>query len=92
MKFDVLKDKITKADARLNETILLCVTAAIVLVQRFLAGAYKPVMDDWFLYGDLYTKLSERIAKFAVPNEKFAIRPFAGIIDIFVNAPLFKHI
>ena len=64
----------------------------LMLVQRFLTGGYKPVMDDWFLYGDLYTNTADRIKEFAIPNEKFSIRPFAGVFDCFVNAPLFRHI
>lgn len=63
-----------------------------MIVQRFLSGVYKPVMDDWFLYGDLYKGISNRLANFAIPNEKFAIRPLAGVFDCFVNAPLFNHL
>ena len=63
-----------------------------MIVQRFLSGVYKPVMDDWFLYGDLYTNAADRITQFAIPNEKFTIRPIAGIFDCFVNALLFSHL
>lgn len=78
-----------------NSAIEICMTAVLgmlMLIQRFLAGAYKPVMDDWFLYGDLYRKLLGRLKYFALPNEKFAIRPAAGFIDCFITAPLFEHL
>lgn len=64
----------------------------MMLVQRFLPGAYKPVMDDWFLYGDIYPTLWSRLKYFAVQNEKFAIRPMAGFFDCFVNAPLRNYL
>lgn len=71
--------------------ILACV-GLLMLAQRFLTGGYKPVMDDWFLYGDIYKTVSDRIAYFAVPNEKFAIRPAAGFFDCFINAPMFERL
>lgn len=74
------------------ELIMTAFLGMLMLVQRFLTGGYKPVMDDWFLYGDLYTNAADRIREFAIPNEKFSIRPFAGVFDCFVNAPLFRHI
>lgn len=74
------------------ELIMTVFLGLLMLIQRFLTGGYKPVMDDWFLYGDLYTNAADRMTQFAIPNEKFAIRPFAGIFDCFVNAPLFRHI
>lgn len=76
----------------LTETISAVFLGMLILIQRFLTGVYKPVMDDWFLYGDLYRKLFGRLKYFAVPNEKFAIRPMAGFFDCFVNAPLFEHL
>ena len=64
--------------------------SAVLLLTRFAAGfVYKPVMDDWFLYGDLY---GDVINDFALPNAKFTIRPLAGILDIFLAAPLFNHL
>ncbi len=70
-------------------TIFLTVSA-ILLLTRFAAGlVYKPVMDDWFLYGDLY---GDVINDFALPNAKFTIRPLAGVLDIFLAAPLFNHL
>lgn len=70
-------------------TIFLTVSA-VLLLTRFAAGlVYKPVMDDWFLYGDLY---GDVINDFALPNAKFTIRPLAGILDIFLAAPLFNHL
>ena len=70
--------------------ILFFVTICLVFIQRFAYNAlYYPVMDDWFLYGDIY---KNKVADFIVPNEKFAIRPIAGLIDIFVASPLFKHL
>lgn len=83
--------KLTKS----NNFIECGMTAALgllMIIQRFLTGGYKPVMDDWFLYGDLYTTIPSRVAQFAIPNEKFAIRPAAGFVDCFINAPLFKHL
>ncbi|MCC8161455.1 MAG: glucosyltransferase domain-containing protein [Oscillospiraceae bacterium] len=74
------------------EYAMTCALGVLLVIQRFLAGGYKPVMDDWFLYGDLYTNISERLSSFAFPNEKFAIRPIAGFFDCFVNAPLFNHL
>lgn len=74
------------------ELIMTVFLGLLMLIQRFLTGGYKPVMDDWFLYGDLYTNAADRMTQFAIPNEKFAIRPFAGMFDCFVNAPLFRHI
>ena len=74
------------------EYIMTFALGLLMIVQRFLSGVYKPVMDDWFLYGDLYKGISNRLANFAIPNEKFAIRPLAGVFDCFVNAPLFNHL
>lgn len=76
----------------LTEIFTVIPLGLLMLIQRFLTGAYKPVMDDWFLYGDLYKKLFGRLKYFAAPNEKFAIRPAAGFFDCFVNAPLFEHL
>ena len=61
------------------EYIMTFALGLLMIVQRFLSGVYKPVMDDWFLYGDLYKGISNRLANFAIPNEKFAIRPLAGL-------------
>lgn len=36
------------------EYIMTFALGLLMIVQRFLSGVYKPVMDDWFLYGDLY--------------------------------------
>lgn len=94
MNIAFIKQK-TKSLAGNNNFIELGTTAALgllMIIQRFLAGMYKPVMDDWFLYGDLYRTIPERMAQFAAPNEKFAIRPAAGFIDCFINAPLFKYL
>lgn len=74
------------------EYIMTFALGLLMIVQRFLSGVYKPVMDDWFLYGDLYKGISNRLANFSIPNEKFAIRPLAGVFDCFVNAPLFNHL
>lgn len=74
------------------EYIMTFALGLLMIIQRFLSGTYKPIMDDWFLYGDLYKGISNRISAFAIPNEKFAIRPLAGIFDCFVNAPLFNHL
>ena len=35
------------------EYIMTFALGLLMIVQRFLSGVYKPVMDDWFLYGDL---------------------------------------
>lgn len=70
-------------------TIFLTVSAVLLLTRFALGLAYKPVMDDWFLYGDLY---GDVINGFALPNAKFTIRPLAGILDIFLAAPLFDHL
>ncbi len=83
--------KIKNCDS-FTEIITSLFLGLLVMIQRFLPGAYKPVMDDWFLYGDLYSKLLGRLKYFAAPNEKFAIRPGAAFFDCFVNAPLFKHL
>lgn len=84
-------DKIKKGSS-VTELITAFFLGLLVLVQRFLSGAYKPVMDDWFLYGDLYSKLFGRLKYFAAPNEKFAIRPGAAFSDCFITAPLFKYL
>lgn len=81
LKKDVLKDGAAAAFLGL-----------LMLIQRFLSGAYKPVMDDWFLYGDLYRTIPERINALAAANEKFAIRPLAGLCDFFIVAPLYKRL
>lgn len=94
MNIAFIKQK-TKSLAKSSNFIELTATAVLgllMIIQRFLAGMYKPVMDDWFLYGDLYRTIPERMAQFAAPNEKFAIRPAAGFIDCFINAPLFKYL
>lgn len=94
MNIAFIKQK-TKSLTGNNNFIELGTTAVLgllMIIQRFLAGMYKPVMDDWFLYGDLYRTIPERMAQFAAPNEKFAIRPAAGFIDCFINAPLFKYL
>lgn len=68
--------------------IFFLITALLFLV-RFSSGfTYKPVMDDWFLYGDIYDNKWD----FIISNEKFAIRPLAGAIDIFIAAPLFDRL
>lgn len=87
----IIFDKIKKNNS-ITEIITSVFLGLLVIIQRFLTGAYKPVMDDWFLYGDLYSKLFGRLKYFAVPNEKFAIRPAAAFFDCFVNAPLFNHL
>lgn len=94
MSINFFKNKLSTAEHNNNipELFMTVFLGLLMMVQRFLTGSYKPVMDDWFLYGDLYTNATDRIQNFAIPNEKFAIRPFAGIIDCFVNAPLFRHI
>lgn len=81
-----------KNNGSLTELITAFFLGLLVMIQRFLSGAYKPVMDDWFLYGDLYSKLFGRLKYFAAPNEKFAIRPAAAFSDCFITAPLFKHL
>lgn len=59
-------------------------------MQRFAIGiSYHPVMDDWFLYGDIYTN---KWSEFILPNEKFSIRPLAGAADMLFVSPLFKHL
>lgn len=94
MNITYLKDKFKKISESNNlcEIIMTAVLGILMLIQRFLTGVYKPVMDDWFLYGDLYGKLFGRLKYFALPNEKFAIRPAAGFFDCFVTAPLFGHL
>ena len=89
-----VREKLTALFKNDNMTEL-CMTAALgmlMFIQRFLAGVYMPVMDDWFLYGDLYETLLGRLKYFAIPNEKFAIRPAAGFFDCFINAPLFNNL
>ena len=94
MDINSFKNKLSTVSQSKNipELIMTAFLGILMLVQRFLTGGYKPVMDDWFLYGDLYTNTADRIKEFAIPNEKFSIRPFAGVFDCFVNAPLFRHI
>ena len=74
------------------EAIITSLIGMLMIIQRFLPGAYKPVMDDWFVYGDVYKGLSSKINDFFIPNAKFAIRPAAGLFDCFVTAPLFNHL
>lgn len=83
-------DNIKKLISNGTPTVLFL--GLLMLVQRFLCGAYKPIMDDWFLYGDTYENLFARLTYFALPNEKFAIRPMAGFFDCFINAPLYSHL
>ncbi len=59
----------------------------LVFIQR-LSQEYYPVMDDWFLYGDLYKNKMD----FIIPNEKLTIRPAAGLFDMFIIAPLYNHL
>ncbi len=62
----------------------------LIFIQRFSFNAlYYPVMDDWFLYGDIY---ADKMADFIIPNEKFAIRPMAGVLDMLFVSPLFRHL
>ncbi len=75
-----------------NKKIFLLFFAAVCLVflQRFAVGiSYHPVMDDWFLYGDIYIN---KWTDFILPNEKFSIRPLAGVADMLFVSPLFKHL
>lgn len=83
---------IRKTVSLYREYFLVFCVALLMLVQRFLTGGYKPVMDDWFLYGDLYKGIGNRLSHFAIANEKFAIRPLAGLADCFINAPLFGRL
>lgn len=93
MSINALKQKLEKICVKNSfaEITMTAIIGILMLIQRFLTGGYKPVMDDWFLYGDVY-KNAARLKYFAVPNEKFAIRPFAGMADCFINAPLFRHL
>ena len=62
----------------------------LMVIQRFLPCLkYGPVMDDWFNYGDLYEKTWPQ---YVIPTQKLAIRPMAGLFDIFVTAPAFGHL
>ena len=62
----------------------------LMVIQRFLPCLkYGPVMDDWFNYGDLYEKTW---SQYVIPTQKLAIRPMAGLFDIFVTAPAFGHL
>ena len=70
-------------------TIFLTVSAILFIVRFSVGLVYKPVIDDWFLYGDLYKDV---INEYALPNAKFTIRPLAGIIDIFFVGKLFNHL
>lgn len=45
------------------EYIMTFALGLLMIVQRFLSGVYKPVMDDWFLYGDLYKGISNRLGQ-----------------------------
>lgn len=69
--------------------IIFIITALVFLQRCAINGSYEPVMDDWFLYGDVY---ENKLTEFIIPNEKFAIRPMAGLVDIFIVSPLFKHL
>ena len=91
MNINSLKNKFNTENTYIPELLMTAFLGILMLVQRFLTGGYKPVMDDWFLYGDLYGT-ADRITQFAIPNEKFAIRPFTGIVDCFLTAPLFSHL
>lgn len=85
-----MRDKIKKLIS--EDALTFLFLGLLMLVQRFLSGVYKPVVDDWFLYGDTYEKLFTRLKYFALPNEKFAIRPMAGFVDCFINAELYEHL
>ncbi len=66
----------------------VCSILCLLLVQRFAAGIkYMPVMDDWFLYGDMCDDIW---TQYVIPNQKFSIRPFAGLADIFIVGPMFR--
>ena len=61
----------------------------LMIIQRFFPHAgYGPVMDDWFLYGDLYDNIW---TQYIIPTQKLAIRPMVGLFDTFIIAPLFTH-
>ena len=74
-----------------SEIRYVCMTAfsilCLLLIQRFVCAlSYTPVMDDWFLYGDMCDDIW---TQFIIPNQKFSIRPLAGLIDIFIVGPMF---
>lgn len=82
-------EKNGKKKEKSSYIMALCVFC-LLIIQRFVpAFRYGPVMDDWFLYGDLYDNIwTEHI----IPNRKFVIRPLAGLVDTFICAPLFNHL
>ena len=57
MDINSFKNKLSAVSQSKNipELIMTAFLGMLMLVQRFLTGGYKPVMDDWLLYGDLYT-------------------------------------
>lgn len=67
------------------------ITAALIgillLLQRtVLSFRYFPVSDDWFLYYERY------VEGISPDSLNLATRPFAGLFDVFVIAPLSNHL
>ena len=83
------KGKKGKIEEKSAYIMALCVFC-LLIIQRFVpAFRYGPVMDDWFLYGDLYDNIW---TEYIITNRKFVIRPMAGLVDTFICAPLFNHL
>ncbi len=60
----------------------------LLLVQRFIFGInYYPTVDDWFLYMGKSVLIPQGLA-----SPDLATRPFAGLFDHYIIAPLSDHL
>lgn len=67
-----------------NNHILMGLSLILLFAQRFIFGFnYYPTVDDWFLYLGKSILIPEGLA---VPD--LATRPFAGLFDHYIIAPL----
>ncbi len=64
----------------------------LLILQRGFGGfGYRACIDDWFLYlspstnGNIWTD-------YIIPNNKLAVRPFAGFADCYIITPLADHL
>ncbi len=59
----------------------------LLLIQRFIFSAkYFPVIDDWFLYSGKAVQFADSLC--TNPSPDLTTRPFAGLFDHYIIAPL----
>ncbi len=66
--------------------------ALLMILQRGFGGfGYRACIDDWFLYLSPSLK-SNMWTDYILPNNKLAVRPFAGLLDSYVITPLANNL